>query len=481
MHRDPKHCGQIQGRDPRRSQAPLPALAQLVRPVRAAALLAVFAGLFGVAEGARAEPAPLPGTPVTPWGPAQVQSTYPVPQPAAASPAPNAPPVVSVPQAAYPVPTQGSAPPPPSVASPPAATPLAPITPAFPSREPPTYPQPRTGNPSYGEVVEVDGVFVTVSLGADQGLGHGEHVAFPSRADGSNVEPDVEDVEGPLVVGEVVELGPDRARVQVGMLESVQVGTRAELTSVRISANRRAPLRAANLFILEAGLRPYMPLPRISVGAVADFAFTYLLTIPMYLRAELSPLAARVGRGSDSGSIGSMLSVGYDIRWLALGFGLGTVMHRSFVDDPAQEWEVSSRGRLGDATARMQIGQYLRLGSRDGLHIAVNPRLALTGDHWEFSSFTISGQVPRSTLAAFAPRVVLAPQVGLFVAELGMRKLVWGNGGANSLFLRPAAGVAAGFNSEKNDSHTSYVVKQGAALRNMLFGPMFGVDFEWRI
>jgi hypothetical protein len=327
----------------------------------------------------------------------------------------------------------------------------------------------------------VDGVFVTVSLGADQGLGHGEHVAFPSRADGSGVEPDVEDVEGPLVVGEVVELGPDRARVQVGMLEAVQVGTRAEPTSVRISANRRAPLRASNLFILEAGLRPYMPLPRISVGAVADFAFTYLLTIPMYLRAELSPLAARVGRGSDSGSIGSMLSVGYDMRWLALGFGLGTVMHRSFVDDPAQEWEVSSRGRLGDATARMQIGQYLRLGSRDGLHIAVNPRLALTGDHWEFSSFTISGQVPRSTLAAFAPRVVLAPQVGLFVAELGMRKLVWGNGGANSLFLRPAAGVAAAFNSEKNESHTSYVVKQGAALRNMLFGPMFGVDFEWRI
>ncbi len=327
-----------------------------------------------------------------------------------------------------------------------------------------------------GEVIAVHDLTATVSIGARQGVAPGARVLFIAQA----VRPDDPFAAGTkqqVVIGEVINVTEDAALVSIGMLESVVVGQQVEVTAQRPSARRLAPPRTTATLIMEGGLRPFLPIRRVSIGAFADLALTYLPPIPMFVRAELLPAGGRVGAGSDTGALGGLLSLGYDQRYVAIGLGVGVVYHRDFVDGD----DSSDSAGLGSAQPRFQFAQLLRAGARDGLHLSVKTAFALAEERWRLASVTVAGQVPVATRVALAPRIMIAPNAGVFLAEAGVRLLVRGDGGHNSLFLRPVAGVSGTFDAEDNswDSYESDDI--GTATDHMLFGPMLGIDLEYRL
>lgn len=326
-----------------------------------------------------------------------------------------------------------------------------------------------------GQVIAVHDLTATVSVGARQGVAPGAHVLFIGQASSPD-DPFVRGTEDQVVIGEVINVTEDAALVSLGMLEGVAVGQQVEVTARRPSARRLAPPRTPATLIMEGGLRPFLPIRRVSFGAFADLALTYLPSIPMFVRAELLPAGVRVGSGSDMGALGGLLSVGYDQRYIAIGLGAGVVYHRDFVDGGSSGDSTS----LGAARPRFQFAQLMRAGARDGLHLSVKTAFALASERWRLASVTVAGQVPVATRVALAPRITVAPNVGVFLAEVGVRLLVRGHGGHNSLFLRPVAGVSGTFDAD-NNSWEPYQSKITGATDQMLFGPMLGIDIEYRM
>jgi len=327
-----------------------------------------------------------------------------------------------------------------------------------------------------GEVIAVHDLTVTVSIGARQGVAPGARVLFIGQALRSD-DPFAAGTKQQVVIGEVINVTEDAALVAIGMLESVVVGQQVEVTAQRPSARRLAPPRTSATLIVEGGLRPFLPIRRVSIGAFADLALTYLPSIPMFVRAELLPAGGRIGAGSDMGALGGLLSLGYDQRYVAIGLGVGVVYHRDFVEGAGASIDTSS---LGPAQPRFQFAQLLRAGARDGLHLSVKTAFALASERWRLASVTVAGQVPVATRVALAPRIMIAPNTGVFLAEAGVRLLVRGDGGRNSLFLRPVAGVSGTFDAE-NNSWDSYDPDIGTATDAMLLGPMLGIDLEYRL
>jgi hypothetical protein len=110
--------------------------------------------------------------------------------------------------------------------------------------------------------------------------------------------------------------------------------------------------------------------------------------------------------------------------------------------------------------------QSARLGARDGLHLQVDTSFALADREWHFAYTEGSGQIP---LGARTWLILAAGggEVGRFVhGALGLRRLVRGNGGHGSLFVKPCVGVVG---VERADSTT------------LDLGPSVGVHLEWRL
>lgn len=359
------------------------------------------------------------------------------------------------------------------VAAPPPPPPPAPliVAPQFQGARP-MQPLPALG--VKGEVLAVHDLTATISVGAREGVTPGSHILFIGQA----VNPGDPFAKGTSenVIGEVMNVTEDAALVSLGLLESVAVGQQVEVTARRTSARRLAPPRPPVTLIMEGGLRPFLPIKRVSIGAFADLAVTYLPSIPMFVRAELLPAGGRIGAGSDAGALGGLLSVGYDQRYIAIGLGAGILYHRDTVDTAADNDSVS----LGAARPRFQFAQLLRAGARDGLHLSVKTAFALASERWRLASLTVAGQIPIGTRIALAPRIVVAPNAGVFLAEAGVRLLVRGDGGHGSLFLRPVAGVSGTFDADNNHWDTWDGDISGATDK-FLFGPMVGIDLEYRL
>jgi hypothetical protein len=323
-----------------------------------------------------------------------------------------------------------------------------------------------------GSVMAVHELTATISIGARHGITPGSRILFVGQA----VRPDDPFAKGTTehVIGEVINVTEDAALVSLGLLESVAVGQQVEVTARRTSARRLAPPRPPATVILEGGLRPFLPIRRVSIGAFADLAVTYLPSIPLFVRAELLPAGGRVGAGADMGAFGGLLSVGYDQRYIAIGLGAGIVYQRDVVDAG------TDTTRFGSAQPRFQFAQLLRAGARDGLHLSVKTAFALASERWRLASVAVAGQVPVATKIALTPRIVVAANTGIFLAEVGVRLLVRGDGGHNSLFLRPVAGVAGTFDAERN-RWGAYEGDISGATGNFLFGPMVGIDLEYRL
>jgi hypothetical protein len=386
---------------------------------------------------------------------------------AAPAPSPAAPPqpvYVPVPSAAQPAPVQVQ------------------LTPNGLVAVPPVLRRPERPLPAAlgmtGQVEEVGGMHAVVSIGASEGIMVGSHVRFEPETVVAN---EWSDLQVPEVVGEVEHVAGERALVALGLFEStgIREGQRVTVTADRATASRVAPPRPPAMLIAEGGVRPFLPIKRVSLGALANLSLTYLPSFPMFVRAELSPLAGRVGAGTDMGAYAGQLSTGYDQRFVAIGIGVGVLGFRD------QELGTSSSGssdsaRYGALKPRLGFSQIVRVGARDGLHGYFRPTLALVDESWKLASLELAGQIPIGRRFALAPRFFVAAQLGVSTGELGLRTLVRGNGGHDSLFVRPLVGFAGSFSEGYNDAdyEDDGALKGG---RTLMYGPMLGIDLEYRL
>ncbi|HEX6244585.1 MAG TPA: hypothetical protein VFZ61_26885 [Polyangiales bacterium] len=302
-----------------------------------------------------------------------------------------------------------------------------------------------------GDVVAQSGLELTISLGTEDGLKIGDSVEFYTES-GDNHQ------ETPLAVGEVVRASRDDAQVQVGLGERVPNAAAARPTTRHKTRSLVAPPRAGGVMLLEGGVVPYLPIGALGVGALANLAFTYLGERPFYLRAEIAPAGGVIASGTNGVVFAAHALGGYDHTFFAVGVGVGLLLgsHSILADD----YEAYG------TDAVFSFKQSMRLGTRDGLNLRVDTSFALADRQWHFAYTEGSGQIPLGSRTW----LILSGgggEVGRFVhGSLGLRRMVRGNGGSGSLFVKPSVGMVG---IERKDSST------------MDAGPAVGIHLEWRI
>lgn len=312
---------------------------------------------------------------------------------------------------------------------------------------------------------------VTLSIGKRQGLKLGERVeVYTTKTDAldASLEGDAMRDES-VLVGTITAVSDSRARITVGFGERVDPGMKARATNRPRSEKRMAPERIGDQLLLEGSVRPFLPVDKVAFAAQGDVAATYLPTIDAYARVELRPLGLLVGKGNSPSYAGAYASAGYDQTYFSLGLGVGLLYsertihyNNGYYDSQAQVYRQSSPSTTEDQT-QFSVLQHVRLGARDGLHFAATTAVKLRGDAWEFGWFEGLVQMPIGSRSWGVLRGSGSPEPSYFFAEFGFRRLVRGNGGPGSLFLRPTAGVA-GIMSPRSDA----------------IGPLIGFHVEGR-
>ena len=108
--------------------------------------------------------------------------------------------------------------------------------------------------------------------------------------------------------------------------------------------------------------------------------------------------------------------------------------------------------------------QQARLGALDGLNFMLTNAFVLVDQRWHFGYFDLTVQVPLNRKTWLTAAGGGAQQAGYAYGELGLRRLLRGDRGSGSLFVKPSVG-AAGIDN-RYDGYG--------------FGPMIGCHFEWR-
>jgi hypothetical protein len=121
----------------------------------------------------------------------------------------------------------------------------------------------------------------------------------------------------------------------------------------------------------------------------------------------------------------------YDEHLLEVGLGLGA----QTVND------VALGQQRGSGTL---IAQVLRLGSVDGLNLAVRSDFVLFASRFEFSGLSGSAQIPLGQSSWLVARGA-GSRAGFGYGELGLRALLRGRGGPGSVYLMVTAGGATVF------------------------------------
>lgn len=236
---------------------------------------------------------------------------------------------------------------------------------------------------------------------------------------------------------------------------------RASLPREHESDSAVAPSRIGGVLMLEAGVRPFLPLDELAFAGIGDLAATYRGERPWYAEARLSPLGGFVGKGRDTGLFGASASAGYDHPLFSVGLGVGVLKRADleYRSAPTGEWSEEL-----DEGMAFAVSQSARLGALDGLSLSLTNAFVLNDDRWRFGMIDVKAQVPVGRRTWIVGAGGGGEQAGLFYAELALKRLVRGDRGSGSLFVQPSVGVAG------IDTYDD----------SMVPGPMVGVRLEWR-
>jgi hypothetical protein len=226
-----------------------------------------------------------------------------------------------------------------------------------------------------------------------------------------------------------------------------------------------APPRLRRTTRLALELRPFLGLIPNSWGGVGTARLERYFDRPFMLGIALAPLAV-AGDGQGPGAIAHLRVHGaYVTDYLAVGLGIGARLQRF--------------GRSG-----LSIAPTLRLGSLDGLHLAIEYSHAAganqyTGRRMMGFSYALAGlQVP------LGRRVALILDGGLSLdlwayATLGVRHRLLGDGGPGTWLVSGAFGLALVVDRALCDYGVA-VPCAGVGGPASAFGPTIGVGVERR-
>jgi hypothetical protein len=230
-----------------------------------------------------------------------------------------------------------------------------------------------------------------------------------------------------------------------------------------VSESRNFPSRVGGVLELEGSLRPILPIDARAFAGIAELAATYRGQRNWFVQARVFPAGGIVGKGRDAPLFSALAQVGYDHPYFAVGVGAGAMTRGSFEYDYDYQAQVS-RTHVSQST-RFTIAQYGRLGAVDGLHLAAQSVFVLL-DEWQFGWFELRGQIPVAAGTWLTPAYGGGEEAGFFYADLGLRRLLYGDRRSGSLFARPSVGAAG---VDRRDDYSG-----------MRVGPMVGVHVEYR-
>jgi hypothetical protein len=306
-------------------------------------------------------------------------------------------PVLETEEPAEPVPKVPVAPPPPA---------------ARPSDEEPT------GDPRrVGCVLEFDEGRAVISKDAGSRVAAGASVAFlDARGDEA-------------VVGRVQRVNRRTYWVSVALNEPIQVGDCAHETRSKPTNSLVAPALGNYAWSLGASVKPFLGLNGDTSGFLFEGFASFHLTERVHLRVAAEPVAPPIG-GSGSrmtpSSLESYVAPSAAFRWMEVGFGVGvgTANH-----------PLSGPPRLG-----LLLTPILRVGQEDGLMVRVRSS-AVVADEPVFGSFRVDLEVP----VAYGLKITNSGgggDSGYYFVEVGLKKLMVGNGGPGTWFARASLGSA---------------------------------------
>jgi len=321
----------------------------------------------------------------------------------------------------------------------------------------PAVPARSIGAPSHrrttGTVIETGPGYVVVSLGRDDGLRPGHHLAFYDADE--PVSGSLSPVRSRRVaIGLVDSVSMSHARVVLGTRERVAKGARAHHTVEPLTASSVAPPRVSDVWEIGFVARPFLILDDLGGGVVSDAWIGKRYEAPFHLEARVAPFAVGAGEAGTTVPTAAFLTASYDAKLFEVGLGLGA----ETVHDPAFDLEVGSG---------LSVVQMVRLGARDGLNLTVRTHVVLFHSEFEFSSVQMQAQIP------FGGETWLIAgggggSVGAGYGELGLRALLTGNGDRDSFFLTAVVGGVNVFEQDNFSSRIDYT------------GPMVGIGGEWR-
>jgi hypothetical protein len=314
--------------------------------------------------------------------------------------------------------------------------------------------------PRTGHVVAIEPGKVLVDLGAADQIKVGQRLRF-SRATVSDVGTGHETI----AVGNVVEVGPTRAKVQLGLNETVDLAAEVEPTEEAATRDMLAPPRPRNEWELGLALRPFLPIGELAFGLVSTFEVGYRGAADWHVRVFGEPFGFAVGGDGPVGAVNVMAAGSYDHPLFEVGLGVGVT-------------RITDRDGSGDGarvTAAFGMTPLVRLGAVDGLHLEVHNGFVLLDEKFRYGSTIGNIRVPIATRLALDFRGGYS-QAGGALGEIGLRVLALGNGRAGTVFLTPSVGAAFVFGDRTT-------IRDGQPTGDEVFygGPMAGLGAEWRL
>lgn len=372
----------------------------------------------------------------------------------------------------------------PPAPEPPQPAPVSPRTEGTPApADPQPFAPPRMV--AQGEVVELRGSRVVVTLGREQGLASGDRVQLfevreVSLGDGRSAAR-----EEVVAVGEVSTVAGDRAEVELGRNETVPLGTSARRTTAPVTASRWVPPRPAGAWHVSFTVRPFLALGDLGAGTVSDAAIGVRLEPDIHVLALFEPVGIGLAREGNIFAGAGNLFVGYDTRFFEVALGAGW----SVINEADSGVDTDGDGifdRLRDsAGSGFSLAQLARLGSEDGIHLTARNTFLLYDDEFHYGGTVGEVLFPVSDRAGIFGRGG-GGESGFGFGELGLRLLLRGNGGPDSVFVSASLGGAE-LSSQESVTCASFdpgtgqpVTPVGCTKDVEYAGPMVGFGIEWR-
>lgn len=256
-----------------------------------------------------------------------------------------------------------------------------------------------------GEVVEKNGLRLTVDVGEGPALGVGYRVVFRFGKE--------------RVIGRVARVWGTQAIVVINMHEpSPPLGTPLEPT----------PERGPSIFATADGNYHVTADVGVRLGLSADGVFGADAGVQARLGHFVFGGEVRPFAFSTLGIVAAQafVSVGLSTTWFGMSFGGGTTTVNRHEGNPP-------------GTGILMTPAF-RVGTIDGLHMSARVSTAFHRQEVTFTGLFLEGQIPVSRTVA----VILeggGGGVGIAEGEAGVRTLLQGDGGKKSWFLRTSGGV----------------------------------------